>query len=154
MSSPFSKKNLPFIIFAVVAIALVTLVLVFKPFQSSFGEAPIQTSMSVPTSISTNQIKSYIQDMNPLGSLTVANATGVLDKVIKEVEYVVPPNPNINNNELNRLYSQLQQTLADAMNYRNNISLSTSANEILTKSAMLSGIRDSFVSKKRQLEAL
>jgi len=150
MSSPFSKKNLPFIIFAVVAIALV-LVLVFKPFQSSFGDAPVQYSMSDPTSISTNQIKSYIQDQNPLGSLKVADATGVLDKVIKEVEYVVPPNPN--NNELNRLYSQLQQTLADAMNYRNNISLSTTVNEILTKSAMLSGIKNSYQSKKIQSEA-
>ena len=151
MSSPFSKKNLPFIIFAVVAIALV-LVLVFKPFQSSFGDAPVQYSMSDPTSISTNQIKSYIQDENPLGSLKVADATGVLDKVIKEVEYVVPPNPN--NNELNRLYSQLKQTLTDAVNYRNNISLSTSADEVLTKSAILTGIRDSFVSKKIELEAL
>jgi hypothetical protein len=153
MSSPFSKKNLPFVIFSVVAVALV-FVLVFKPFQSSFGEAPIQTSMSDPTSISTNQIKSYKYDVNPYGSPTLAKATGVLDNVIKEVEYVKPPNPNINNNELNRLYSQLKQTLADAMNYRNNISLSTSADEVLTKSAMLSGIRDSFVSKKRELEAL
>ena len=120
--------------------------------QSSFGDAPVQYSMSDPTSISTNQIKSYIQDENPLGSLKVADATGVLDKVIKEVEYVVPPNPNINDpsGELNRLYSQLQQTLKDAVNYRNNISLSTTVNEILTKSAMLSGIKNSYQSKKIQ----
>jgi len=149
MSSPFSKKNLPFIIFAVVAIALV-LVLVFKPFQSSFGDAPVQYSMSDPITLSTNQIKSFIQDENPLGTLTVAQATGVLDKNIKEIKYVVPPNPNINNNELNLLYSQLQQTLADAMNYRNNISSSTTANEILTKSATLKGIKSLYVSSQRQ----
>jgi len=156
MSSPFSKKNLPFIIFAVVAIALV-LVLVFKPFQSSFGDAPVQYSNNAGTAtLSGSQMKGRIQDANPFGSLTVTQATAQLDEVIQKAKNIDPSFSGVRDpsGELNTLYSQIQQTLPDIINYRDNISANTSANEVLTKMNMLAYSIDLLIARKRELAAL
>jgi len=134
MSSPFSKKNLPFIVFAVIAVVLVV-VLVFKPFQSSFGDAPVQNSMGAPTAtLSQSQIQGRFQDVNIWGSLTVAQATDILDKVINKAITFKPKYTYANRN----LYSQVQQTLPGTISYRNNINPNTSVEEIIKMSSMLS----------------
>ena len=153
MSSPFSKKNLPFIIFAVVAIALV-LVLVFKPFQSSFGDAPVQYSNSFGTAtLSGSQMLGRIQDANPFGSLSVTDATADLDKVIEKAKNIDPSFAGVKDpsGELGRLYSQIRQTLPVIMNYRDNISANTSANEVLTKMNMLAYPIDLLIARQREL---
>jgi len=151
MSSPFSKKNLPFIIFAIFAIALV-LVLVFKPFQSSFGNASMK---DCPTTLSSSQMKARIQDANPLGSLDVTQATAYLDKTIQDAKDVDLTFGGVKDPEdlLQCYYSQIQQTLPDTMNYRSNISANTSANEVLTKMNMLKYPIDRFIARMRELNA-
>jgi hypothetical protein len=123
MSSPFSKKNLPFIVFAVIAVLLVV-VLVFKPFQSSFGAATLSQS----------QIQGRYNDSNMFGSLTVEQATEELDKVINKARTFESKYATVDQN----LYSQVQQTLPGTISYRNNISASTSVFEIIKMANVLS----------------
>ena len=134
MSSPFSKKNLPFIIFAVIAVLLVV-VLVFKPFQSSFGDAPVQNSSSFgAATLSQSQIQGRYNDSSMFGSLTVGQATDELDKVINKANTFESKYATVDQN----LYSQVQQTLPGTISYRNNISASTSVFEVIKMANVLS----------------
>ena len=149
MSSPFSKKNLPFIILAVVAVALVCVV-VFKPFPSSFGNASMK---DCPATLSSSQMLGRIQDANPLNKLSVTQATALLDEVIQNAKNIDPSFSGVKDPEglLQCYYSQIQQTLPDIMNYRSNISANTLANEVLTKMNMLAYPTELLIARKTQL---
>ena len=156
MPSPFSNKNLPFLVFIVVAFALV-FVLVFKPFQSSFGESPVQNYMGAPTGMLSEIDKAVsIQNANQFGSMDVSQASGNLDRVIKDAKIKLDPImlAGINNNELNNLYSQANNTLNSAISYRETINSNTSVSEIITWSATLSDSVLRFTSKKGSIYAL
>jgi len=153
MPSPFSNKNLPFLIFVVVAIALV-FVLVFKPFQSGFGDAPIQDYMSAPSGILSDLDKAiFIQNNNQFGSSSVTTASGDLDMVIKYAKKELAMPYNTDKSELVNLYSQATSILDSAISYRNSINSNTSVDQILTWTGSLRSIVGSFVAKKRSINA-
>jgi hypothetical protein len=94
-----------------------------------------------------------IQDANPFGSLSVTDATADLDKVIEKAKNIDPSFAGVKDpsGELGRLYSQIRQTLPVIMNYRDNISANTSANEVLTKMNMLAYPIDLLIARQREL---
>jgi len=149
MPSPFSKKNLPFVIFVLFVIGMV--LLVCGPFKSNFGLQlsrfgesssgyPLDSN-SGDVSLKESQIRNRLQTDNPFGSMTVTKASSILDEVIQKAKNLSPAifsSINDSSNTLNQLYSQIQNTLPGTMSFRNNITPSTNVNDILKESYKLS----------------
>ena len=141
MSSPFSKKNLPFTIFAVLAV-LVVLVLVSNPFKSGFGEGLFEEvekyytpNTSDPVYLTLNSMQSRVQNVTYGRPYIVSNATEILDNVIASA---VTLDPKYSSGSLKNLYLQAKNTLEQTLQFRSKINTNTSPIEILVKANILS----------------